>query len=291
MRWDVLQGRFLVYPGGSSGGGGQSTTNVTQMYSPEEAARRAKVMAEAERAYANAPVVGGPAGASADTLAAQDRMRAFSTGAGQQIANQAGGALKFGLGDVLYPESNPALRATQEAAVRPITEAYTGPGGALQQVRDHFGQGPGAGSREAIALGLTNRSYLNTVGDVSSRIASEGYNRGLDTFSKSLATAPSVYGLGMQPAATQDLVGQQTEGYQEAQRQWQLNQPWMNLQNYANVVFGGASPGTQTTSQGPGMSNVQRGGMALSGAAMGAMVGGPVGGAIGAGAGLLLSYL
>lgn len=275
----------------SGGGSKGSTTTVNQLYSPEEAARRAQVMAQAEQIYGSTPTPPAPAGPSADTLAAAERVRQFSTGTGEQIAAQTRQAQQFALGDVLYPETNPALRATQEAATRPITEAYTGPGGALQQVRDHFGQGPGVGSREAIALGLTNRSYLNTVGDVNARIASQGYSQGLDTFTRALGLAPQTYGLSMQPALAQGAVGQQMEAYQEEQRLHEANAPWANLQNYANIVMSGSAPGTQTTSTGPGVTPANRAGMALAGGALGFQVGGPYGAAIGAGAGLLLSFL
>lgn len=285
--------------GMSGGKGGGSTTNTTINYSPEEAARRALVMSEAERIYgqqAGSAAAHAPAGASPDTLAAQERMRSFATGSGQQMATAAGNAMQFGLGDVLYPETNPALKSTLDTATRTIGEAYTSPAGPYAQIRQNFGSQEGRGSREAIALGLAGRSYLNTVGDVTGKITSDAYNKGLDTFSKTLAVAPQTYALGQQPALTQDAVGQQVEGYQEQQRQWELNAPWSELQNYANIVFGGSSAGTTTNSQGPGTSNVQRAGMAMAGASMGYMaaqgtaIGGPYGAAIGAGIGLLMSY-
>ena len=284
MRWDPIQGRFLVYPGGGSGGG--SSTTVNQLYSPEEAARRQKVMDEAQRIYGTAGAVPPPTGATADTLEAQNRLRSFSTGTGQQIADQTAGALKFGLGDVLNPNSNPALQQTLNTATRQVTDSYLNPGGALSQIRSHFGQGPGAGTREAIAVGLANQGYLNTIGDVSGRITSDAYNKGLDTFSRTLAFAPQAYNLASAPAMTQDAVGQQIEGYAEQNRLHDINAPWSNLQNYANIVFGGANPSTQTTATGPGTTNVQRAGMALAGASLGYQVGGAPGALLGAAFGL-----
>jgi hypothetical protein len=302
MKWDPLQRLFLVYRGGDD----KQSTQTNVMYSPEEAARRAKVMAEAERVFGmtagTTPQYPGPAPtpASADTLAAQERLRAFSTGTGQQLAQDTTKATQFGLSDVLYPETNKALQATQAAAIRPVTEAYQAPGGVLSNIRSQFmtNAPSGQSSREAIASGIAGRSYLNTIGDISTNIAFGGYQKGLDTFGRSLALAPQTYALGGQPAVTQGAVGQQQEQYAQQGEQFQadtrsfaLNAPWMNLQNYANIVHGGSSAGSQTTSSGGGTTNVQRAGMALSGAALGFQMGGPYGAAAGAGIGLLLGML
>src|SRR3990172_5651172 len=128
----------------SGGGSGpSSSTTVNQLYSPEEAARRATVMSEAERIYgqtapriAKAPYPGAkPVGFSPETTAAQDYLRQFSTGQGQQFAQQTMGANQFGMGAVLFPESNPALRGYMDAAIRPVTEAYTDPGGVFRNIR------------------------------------------------------------------------------------------------------------------------------------------------------------
>lgn len=292
MRWDPLLRQFLVYPGGGDKG---SSTTVNQMFSPEEAARRTQVMDAAAAIFGSQPASRPPTGATPDTVQAQERLRAFSTGQGQQLANTTAGAVQFGLADVLYPQSNPAMQEYLKSATRNITEAYQDPGGVLSQIRSNFASQDGRGSREAIALGLAEKSYLNTIGDVTSKITSDAYGKGLDTFSRTMAFAPNAYNLAMQPAVTQDVVGQQIEGYSEQQRQWEANSPWANLQNYANIVFGGSAPGTQTTSMGPGTSNVQRVGMALGGATLGYQIaagtamGGPYGAAIGAAAGLLMS--
>lgn len=309
MRFDPLLRLFLVYPSGGSKG---TQTTVQQNYSPEEAAARARVMAQAEAIFGKEsvrqPTYPGaqPVAASADTLAAQEQLRQFSTGQGAQVASQAGEALKFGLGDVLYPETNPALQATIGTATRKVGEAFTDPGGVLSQIRSNFATtAPGGqSSREAIAMGLAGRGYLDTIGDVTGRLASEGYRAGLDTFGRTLAFSPNVYNLMTQPAVTQSAVGQQTEAYQQAQedfaaggRAFDINAPWSQLQNYANIVFGGSSAGTTTDARGPGVTGTQRAGMALAGASIGAYaaagtsMGGPYGAAAGAAIGLLMSYL
>lgn len=298
----VGAGLGAILGGSMSGSGGQSTQTV-QNYSPEEAARRAQVMAEAERIFKAMSAGGTPAfpgaapvGPSQATLNAQGRLQGFSTGAGQNAANQALGALQFGLGDVLYPQSNPALQATIDTATRHIGNQFTDPGGVLSQIRNEFSgsSSDGVSSREGIAGGMAARSYLDAVGDVTGKITSEGYKAGLDTFGRTMAFAPNLYNMGTQPAITEGAVGQQQEAYAQAQqdfeaasRMWDINAPWNNVQNYANIVFGGSSPGSTTTSTNQ-ISSVQRAGMALSGAAMGFQMGGPYGAAAGAALGLLL---
>lgn len=295
MRYDPLQRVYLVYSGG---GGKQSSTSTQINYSPEEAARRTQVMDEAQRIYSQQGPGQAPVPASADTLAAQEMARSYATGPATQAAQLGAQSLQFGMSDVLNPQTNPYYQAHQAAAIRPVTEAYSGAGGVQSQIRSHFGEGPGVGTREAIAQGIAGRNYLTTVGDVTARMGSEAYGQGLDTFGKTLALAPQTQAMGMTPASTISAIGQQTEAYAENERQWELNAPWMNLNNYANVVFGGASPGSTTTSSGAGITSTQRAGMALSGAAMGmaagaqyGAVGGPYGAAIGAGVGLLMSYM
>jgi hypothetical protein len=209
---------------------------------------------------------------------------------------------QFGLGDVLFPETNPALRATQAAAIRPVTEAYTDPGGVFSNIRtgSMLAGGQGASTRQGIAEGVAGGRYLSTIGDISAKIASEGYAQGLDTFEKSLALAPQTFALGTQPAAVASAIGAQQEAFGQAQedynaaaRSWALNAPWMPLQNYANIVFGGGSPGTQTVSTGAApRSNSAL--TALGGAATGAYIGSVVPGigtTVGAGIGLLAGLL
>ncbi len=300
-------GKSWCFMGGSEPAPASSSTTTQQVYSPEETAARNKVQSEAERIYnstsgsftsANYPGAA-PTPFSSDTVAAQNYLRNFATTQGSTIAGQAGDALKFGLKDVLSPSSNPALQQTIDTTTRKIGETYTDPGGVLSNIRGAFtgNNSGGSGTREGIAGGLAGRSYLNAVGDATGKITSDAYKEGLDTFNKTLAFAPNAYNLMTQPALTQAAVGQQIEGMQQAQatyganqQSWALNAPWMGLQNYAQIVYGGANPATTTTgTASTGSANKNAGmGMALQGASIGATVGGPWGALIGGAAGLLM---
>lgn len=245
--------------------GGGSTTTTTQNYSPEESAQRAKVMAEAARIYkanaatmANSPYPGQQVTPfSPETLTSQNYAIQYALGPGLQQANNINQAVQFGLNDVLYPQTNPALQSTINAAIRPITESYTDSGGVMSQIRDAAMQtGQFGSSRQGIAQGIAAGRYADAIGDAAAKISTEGYNKGLDTFSRTLAFAPQAIEAGMLPANVLSSVGLQNEqlageieAYKAAERMWGLNAPWTPLQNYASIVFGGANPTSVTSSQ------------------------------------------
>lgn len=284
------------YFGGGDPPAQTTTTQVNQLYSPEEAALRAKAMREAERIYgitsANLPNLT-PGGPSAETQASQAMLKNFASGTGADLASQMAAATKFGMSDVLNPASNPALQSTINTATRYIENQYTDPGGVLSQIRGQFtgGNSGGSGSREGIAGGLAARSYLDTVGDVTGKITSDAYNKGLDVFSRTMALAPQNQQLMLQPALMTGAVGQQKEAYDERARSWEANSPWIALGPYANIVTGMANPSTQTTSTVPGAQANPMAplGMAMMGASLGSAIMPGMGTAVGAGAGLLLS--
>ena len=267
MRWDPISGKFRVYEGGG-GSTPTSTTTVQQNFSPEEAAQRAKVMEEASRIYnanagtlSNSPYPGAaPAPVSPYTTQGQQSLLNYATGPGQQFANQAAGYSSFLMGPAQYAESNPYLQSSINAAIRPVTEAFTDPGGVLSQIRGgSINAGQFGGSRQGIAEGIAGRGYLNTIGDISSNMANQNYQNALQAGTQSLALAPQTHNMGLLPSQAYSAVGtqeqlqnQQLENYLANQRMWALNAPWTPLQNYANIVFGGASPGTTTQQIGGG---------------------------------------
>lgn len=270
-----------------------STTTVNQNYSPEEAARRAALMAEGERIYGTTKgaVPQGPT-PSADTLQAQQMMRGAAAGPVTDIAGMMPQAVQFGMHDVLNPASNPALQATLDTATRQVGNAYTDPGGVLARIRQGFDiqNSGGSSTREGIAGGIAGREYLNTIGDVTGRITSDAYSKGLDTFSRTMALAPQAISTATAPAGITSAVGQQTEAYQEAARQWDLAAPWAALGPYANIVNGLSNPSTTTTATAPGATKSSIGGAlggALTGAAIGSVVPG-LGTMAGAGIGLMM---
>lgn len=261
-----LAGAAGLGSGAISQGGpvaGTSTTSTTTSYSPEEAVRRQQVMDAAMQMWkGGTPQYPGaaPVPFSADTVAAQDRLRSFSAGAGANVANTAGNALEFGLNSVLNPTSTPGFQASLDTATRKIGQAYTDPGGVISNIRSSFGtaNSAGTGSREGIAGGIAARSYLDAIGDVTGKMTSDAYSKGLDTFSKTLAFAPNAYSLMTQPALTQAAVGQQideknqaTAQYEADAKLWGVNYPMTSLQNYANIIYGGSTPTTSSTASVP----------------------------------------
>lgn len=280
-RWKKVRGiRQFEYlmGGGGSGGGGTTSTSTTQNYSPEEAAKRAQVMDEARRIYetsgpmiTNSPYPGAKVVPySAETLQAQDYIKNVAVPNAVNSSNAINNAVQFGLSDVLYPGSNPALDATIDASVRPIYTAYAGAGGALSRNRDQGVQmNQLGGSRQAIADSLATKNFMNSVGDTAAKVATTGYNEGLNTFGRTLAFAPQAIESATAPATMLSNIGAQKENLQMEQEQyasdaamWALNAPWAPLQNYASIVYGGASPSTNSTSQLP---EQQRGGGDMTG--------------------------
>jgi len=247
-----------------SGDAGQSTGTSTPTYDPATAAARAKILDYASSIYGRSATAAAqgypgakPIDLSPESLRAQQMLTGVATGPGQDVANMIPGALQFGLSDVLHPETSPGFQQTLDSATRRIGEEYTSPTGPLAQARGMFtgGSSGGTGTREGIASGLIGRSYLNTVGDVTGKMTSDAYSKGLDTFSKTMAFAPSAYGLMLQPGATMGAVGAQNESvaagkenYAAALRQYAQTGEWGALQPYANLVSGFSQPGTSTTS-------------------------------------------
>lgn len=299
--------------GGDPPAPASSTTTTQQVFSPEETAARKQVMDAAAGIYGQqqplwASMVNPaakPVGASADTLQAQQMVKGAATGPGQTMATNAASAANFGLsGDVLNPESNPGLQGSIDSALRRVSNTYTDPGGVLSQIRGNFtaGNSGGSGTREGIASGIAGRNYLNTVGDVTSTMTSDAYNKGLDYMKSAMAFSPNSYNLMMQPGLSVGAVGTQQEQYAQAQANatagdtaWQLQAPWAGLQPYASTVLGFSNPGMTAT--GTSQMSSGSGGMGLlGGAMMGAQMGnmiapGGSGAMIGAGAGALLRIL
>lgn len=283
-----------------------SSTSVTQNFSPEEAARRALVMDEASRVFsqtqgqiANSPF---PGAAPVDPSAATQQAlgNAMQAAQGQQnLAYMLPNATQFGMQDVLNPASNQSLQAYMRASLRPLTQSYLDPGGVMSQIRSDFGAGQAGGSsRQALAEGVAGGRYAQAAGDMLAKISNDAYGKGLDTFARTLALTPQTMQALTTPASTLGAVGATQEGYQQAQNQyaadralWNLNAPWLPVQNYANIVFGGSNPGTTTTQTGslPQRNYVAGAlGGAATGAALGSVIPG-LGTTAGAGLGALLS--
>lgn len=299
----LIESLFTLWGGGDSPPPATSTTSTTMNFSPEESARRVKVFDAADALYnkdAYSSIlnpIAAPVQPSADTIAGQNMVRNAATGPGQVVADAAGGALNFGLsGAALDPNTNPGFQASLNTAIRRTGQEFTDPNGVMSKIRGNFtaGNSGGSGTREGIAAGIAGREYLNTVGDISGRMASDAYGKGLDLMKSSMAFAPNAYNLMMQPGMTVGAVGAQKEAYDQTKAQydvstdmWNANKGWSALAPYAQIVTGMSNPTSTTTATAPmGRSSGGMGlmGGAMMGAQMGGMFGSPM---LGAGAGAI----
>lgn len=243
-----------------------ATTTTSPNYTPEERAGRAFLINRAtqisNQQQGQYSKILQP---SANTIAGQQKVLDASAGSGQNLVNNATAANNFGLSSaVLDPNNTPGYDAALQAAIRPVTQAYTDPGGVLSKIRSNFTTSApgGQSSREAIAQGLAGRSYLNTIGDISGQMSLGQYNKGLDFMKSAMATAPLTYTLGLQPGVTQAGIGAQQESYDKAQ----FMAPWSELQPFTNMLSafqgGAGSTTTSTPAMGPDNSAMQALGIA-----------------------------
>lgn len=296
------------------GGGGKSTNTSTNInYSPEEAARRSQVMDESQRIYnqsAGQMTSSGypgavPVGQDWNTRHGQTLMQQGAgtimnqIGATQQAGQQAQGAIQqnaglsnyqnaqmaqgmqYGLNGAMDVRNNPYLQQAMQAAIRPVTDQYNDAGGVMSNIRTGAQQAGQVGSsRQGIAEGLAAKAYMQKVGDITSQMGASAYDKGQDTYSKTLAQLPAwqksamgnaelandllknqagatqqITNAAQAPGAMYSAVGAQNENlareyqdYYANQRMWNLNAPWIPLQNYASIVYGGSAPSTQVAS-------------------------------------------
>lgn len=286
-------------------GGGGSSKSTTVNYSPEESRRRSQIMDAALGIYQQQGDMSGqfpgarPVGFSPDTLQAQDMLRQVAQN-NMQTVGRINQGLDYGLSTAMDVNNNPYFQGAVDAAIRPIDRAYTDPGGVFSNIRTGSIQAGGlGGSRQGIAEGIAGSRYLQQVGDVTSQMAMDAYNKGQDTFARTLAFAPQAMQAAATPATQLSAVGVQNEdflqaleGYEAAGREWNINAPWMNLERAGNIVFGGGgSQSTTRTSAPPRNPLMGAVGGGMAGWALGASQGaqfGPWGAAAGALLGALM---
>lgn len=358
-RLDRLFSRFrheLLQSGGGSGSGGGTTSTVTtQELSPEQRELLRTVIPTAKDFAANPPTLfPGSTITPFNPLEQQAQQQALGAAGGQlpQVANSAIGATgalqgpvlgqsimgqnaqlagqqmalpaqQFLLsGDVLNPESNPALGAAIQGAIRPITQQFENT--VLPGIRNEANLVGGlGGSRQGVAEGLASQAYLDAVGSTAAGMQNEAYQSGLGALIgglgptlgagasgteaglqeavRSLFASPSLPGLALAPATVTGGVGAQQRGLEQAQLSEEAQRylaeqllPFAAAQDVAALAFG--FPGGTVTSTGTfdrpggGLGSLISGG--LGGAASGAALGGAFGqpGA-GAGVGGLLGVL
>ena len=224
------------------------------------------------------------AGKNAFDVAAQQQFLGAASPTAD-IARASADATKFALGPVLSPESNPALQANIEGAIRPVFDTLTRK--VLPNIRsdailaDGFG-----GSRQQLAEGVATGEATRAALDTSAELANRAFVSGLDTFSKALVTAPQVQSQQLAAPSIIAGVGEQErafeqQGINEAVQRYNFEQAieGAKLAQFANLIQGNF--GGTTTQQIAGVQNPQGGnaftrglGGALSGASLGAAFGG-----------------
>lgn len=138
----------------------------------------------------------------------------YATGQGQRIARDAGRSLDFGL-NAMDSRNNPYLRDYIRAATRPIYEDLDRR--LIPQTREQAQVGGAyGGTRQGIAEGLAIQGAQQRAADVGATLAEQAYQKGLDTYSNTLAQAPSIYNLGLQPGQTLQTVGAQRRAFEQA---------------------------------------------------------------------------
>lgn len=236
-------------------GGGTTISRTEPSYTPEERAAREDLLKRGIDIYKGQQgTLGQILQPSAETTASQQGITNVATGVGQNIATGAANATNFGLSSaVLDPNNTPGYQGALNAALRPVTNAYMDPGGVLSKIRGNFtaGNSGGSGTREGIASGIAGREYLNTVGDVSSRMSLDQYGKGLNFMKDTLSLAPNTYDLQRQPAMDVGAVGTQKEAYAQSQ----FAAPWSELQPYTGILQGFTGGGSNTKGSVPGVDN------------------------------------
>lgn len=195
-------------------------------------------------------------------------------------------------GKVLDPNTNPGLKGTIDAAVRPLTEQYSQT--IMPEVRGDMLLSGGYGSnRQGIETGMASNNLMRAIGDTSSNIAFQGYNTGLESMQRSLAFAPGVMQAAQLPGQTVSAIGAQQRQFNqnnidENMQNWYNKQffPLMLAQQIAGTAFGYPGGSTLTKTSGGGGASPLQG--AIGGAAIGTSIMPGWGTAAGAGIGALL---
>lgn len=283
------------------GGGSNAKTKTKPNYTKDQKA----ILAAGQPAVVDYVKSGGPKlpagnitpGLNPDQLAAQAAARTAAGGNLSTLSNSATQGTAFLTNpDILSPDSNPYLAKTMAAATAPLWSSLTEE--ALPNIRGEAVQNGQFGSnRQGIAEGIATGKTAQAAGAVTSGIANQGYQAGLDAMARGLSTSGTAAGVAGQPAALLSQVGQQNYNQQQAQNQEAYNRymyqqaaPMMAAQTGANYATG-LGVGT-TTAQVPGKPSPL--GATIGGAATGAQLGsnfGPWGTAIGAVGGAGIGYM
>lgn len=245
------------------GGSTQADTKTTtQVLTPEQQSLVALAQPGYQQfAASNITQPGSSSVAPFDPLQVQGQNQVLgTTGTQSGVVGSAAGANQLATsGALLDPTTNLALRATQDAATRPLydnlnehvlpgiaTDSSTGAGG----VSANFG-----GSRQGIAEGLAIKGTQQAAKDTNAQIATHGYDTGLNALLTGTAQAPGTAAAQTIPGTTTSTVGdvrqQQAQQSLTADTAADRFAQWLPLIK-AQLLTQGASgtPGGSATSTG-----------------------------------------
>ena len=204
----------------SRGGGGQNQATSVDPYAPTIPYLN-EIMKQYQ-GYTNSPLpYGSPdqmvAGLTPEQQAAAGTINQGVVG-GQALNQQAqAGITPFLSGQMMNVENNPYLQAAIRSAVRPVTQNFQE--NVRPSIQSQFSVGTDAydQSREGIARGIASRSYLDTVGDISSQMANQGYNTGMNATISSFNQVPQLTTAATAPGQAQWNIGALLQGQNQNQ--------------------------------------------------------------------------
>lgn len=286
------------------GGGDDATTSTTVQYTPQQKAMLKAAMPMLMGQLNNPPTLPG-FGVTQPFNPTQQAAHSMATNAAlgplSQFSSGVMDASNFLMGPALSPDTNPYLKSTAEAAVRPVTEALTTQW--LPSVRQ--------GAMEVGGLGGSRQHNLEdraigrastAASDATSKIYSDAFQSGMGNMVKSIALAPQTQSGMMFPSSVLEGVGSQQYGLstafaKEAYDRYMQEQmmPYLNTKDILGTMMGlGTGTSTTTTGASPGLGGMIGGGLGgasimggLAGLPGMAALGGPWGLAAGAGLGAL----
>lgn len=277
------------------------TQSTTQVLSPEQRDLLGLAMPGLKSWAANPPkAFAGSTVPGFDPLQTQGQNEVLGQAGAQAgvVGGAASGNQMLTNPNILDPNSNPALKATIDASVRPIYDNLTTR--ALPAVRSGAQQaGQFGGSRQAIVEGNAIKDANVAAGDTAAKVATQGYQSGLDTMTKNIAlSGQAAQGLTI-PGLTTSGVGDVRQNLMrellgENATKWNYEQmlPLLMGKELAGIASGIPGGTTTTTASGPQKNPLMQGlGGAAAGASLGSMIMPGIGTAAGAGLGALLPFL
>lgn len=251
-----------------------------------------------KQAAANPPQLPtGPLQAGFDPAQVQGQEDVLKAASGPQteLARAGAGTAEFLSGDVLSPDSNPALKGYMDAAVKPLYQNLTE--STLPAIRNASAAvTPFGGTRQGIAEGLAAGRTAQAAGATTAQIANQGYQGGLDALVKNLGLLPGTIQSQLAPGISTSGVGDIRQalaqaGISEANLREQYPQllPLLMGQTLTGIGGGIQPTGTTTTGVASAASPLTQG-LGLGIAGLGAL--GTAGGSAGiAGLAPLLPFL